>query len=515
MKSHPFRFAPIRALALAFALAAAAFALMPAQPARAARTAVDAALVNAASFAPDRVVAPGSIAALFSQGLMSGDPLVATDLPLPTSLGGLTVKIDGVAARLFFVSSSQINLQVPNGVDIGAATVEVFSGASTEPIASGEATIAESAPGVFTISQDGKNQATALNSDFSFNGDFEALPGSHPEIGGRFVTVFATGIGRTNPIVGDGEAAPGSPLANADGATAVTIGGVAGQVLFSGLAPGFVGLWQINVMLPADLPTNIATSLGVELKGQTSQPTTLAVANEKDIGTVAGAVVSALNGAPIAGAEVSLNPSGGQNAAVRRAATDANGEYTFLIVSAGNYNLTATAGGFIPATQPASVAGGADTVAPPIPLSLPLAAGQYRVVVTWRAGIDLDAHLTGAGTHIWWNGESDLQTPALAQFDRDDQSGAGPETITFTAQPGVVYRFSVQDYTNRDFDGSLGLNASLATVRVFFGGQQVAVFTPPSGGGTLWKVFELSNGQINPIGQLGDEPDPANIKTVF
>lgn len=516
MKSHPFRFTLSRALALGLVLTAAAFAPLPMSRAAAARTvAVDAALVNAASFDPDKVVAPGSIAALFSQGLMTGDPLVATGLPLPTTLGGLTVKIDGIAAPLFFVSSAQVNLQVPSGVDLGAATVEVFSGASTTPIATGAATIAESAPGVFTLSQDGKNQAAALNSDFSVNADFEQRPGSRPEVSGQFVTIYATGVGRTSPLVGDGQPAPGDTLSNADGATTVEIGGVAAQVLFSGLAPGFVGLWQINAVLPAALPTNLTTNLGIGLKGRTSQPSTLAVANQQDVGTVAGTVVSALNGAPIGGAEVAINPTGGQNTPTRRAATNAEGGYSFLVVGAGNYNLTATSAGFIPATQPAKVDAGAATTAPPIPLTLPLATGQYRVVVTWRNGVDLDAHLVAGSMHIWWNGETDRRTPTTAQLDRDDQTGAGPETITFTAQAGTLYRFSVQDYSNRDFDGSTGLTTSLATVRIFVGSQQVAVFTAPPGGGTLWKVFELSNGQVNAVNQLSDEPDPSNIRTVF
>jgi uncharacterized protein (TIGR03437 family) len=57
-------------------------------------------------------------------------------------------------------------------------------------------------------------------------------------------------------------------------------------VLFSGLAPSFVGLWQINAVLPTSLPTNLATNLTVELKGKNSFTTTLAVANKEDFGTV-------------------------------------------------------------------------------------------------------------------------------------------------------------------------------------------------------------------------------------
>src|SRR4030095_687393 len=64
----------------------------------AAPVAADAALVNAASFDPSRIVAPGSIGALFSSGMTDQAPASATNLPLPTSLAGLSVKIDGIIA---------------------------------------------------------------------------------------------------------------------------------------------------------------------------------------------------------------------------------------------------------------------------------------------------------------------------------------------------------------------------------------------------------------------------------
>jgi uncharacterized protein (TIGR03437 family) len=524
MKSYPYSTRlhwHLRWLLLALlCLGALAFTLQPRHEVQAAPVAVDAALVNAASFDQTRVVAPGSIAALFSQNLMSGAPQVAGTLPLPTTLGGLSVKIDGVVAPLFFVSAGQINLQVPNGVDLGTATVEVFSGGSATPIANGTATIAESAPGVFIFDRSIDNQAAALNSDSTPNSNFERYPGSRPEVTTQFVTIYATGIGRTNPLVPDGQAAPGGPLALADGTTTATIGGASAQILYSGLAPGFVGLWQLNVVIPNTLPTNLATDLSIALKSRTSLPTTLAIAKQSEFGTVTGSVVSALNGSGVGGAQVTLETTGGQSGPTRQALTNAQGEYKYFVVGTGDYKLTAAAGGFISSTYAAHIDGGKSNGLPPIPLTAPLAANQYRVVVTWVNGVDLDAHLTGPDTsgsrfHIWWNGETDLKTPATAQFDRDDQTGAGPETITFSVAAGGTYRFSVQDYSNRDLQSSLGFTNALVTVRIFAGNQQVAIVTPPSGGGTLWKVFELNNGQLNVTNQLGDEPDPSNIKVSF
>jgi uncharacterized protein (TIGR03437 family) len=493
----------------------AAFAIQSGREAKASRAVAALALVNAASY--DSTVAPGSIAALFAPAMTNQAPQAAQTLPLPTTLAGLSVKVNGTLAPLFFASANQINLQVPSGVNPGAATVEVFASGASAPISTGTATIAEAAPGVFTIEQSGLGQAVALNSDYSINADFDRLPGSRPEATGNFVVIYATGIGRTNPLVADGQPAPTGIPALATAPTTVSIGGVSGQVLFSGLAPGFVGLWQLNVVLPS-LPTNLTTSLRVELKSRQSQSTTLAVANRNEFGSIAGIVVNALNGTPIGGASLTLQPTG--SGRTRNIATNANGQYGFYVINPGNYNLSASAAGFITATQSAIITGGQSGIAPPIALSPPLEAGQYRVVIAWQRGIDLDAHLTGPATgnnrfHVWWNEETELSVPPAARLDRDDLSGAGPETITFTTRSPGVYRFSVQNYTDRDSDGNSRLAQAGALVRVYSGNQQTALIAGPSGGGTLWKVFELNNGQLNVVNQLSDEATPSNIKSSF
>ncbi|MGH7185481.1 MAG: hypothetical protein ACREIB_04280, partial [Pseudomonadota bacterium] len=299
----------------------------PAREVRASNAAAPLALVNAASYAD--TVAPGSIAALFSSNLTSQASQAATTIPLPTTLAGLTVKVNGLTAPLFFASASQINLQAPGGLAPGSATVEVFSDGSTTPVASGSVKVADAAPGIFTIDQSGRNQAIALNSDLSRNADFDRLPGSRPEAGGSVVVIYATGAGATNPLVADGQAAPGSPLARATGATTVTIGGIAADVQFSGLAPGFVGLWQINAVIPASLPTNINTPLLVSLKGNPSLQTTLAVANKNEFGAVTGSVFNAATGAGLAGAGITLQPTGAGK--TRTATTNARGQYGLYV----------------------------------------------------------------------------------------------------------------------------------------------------------------------------------------
>jgi uncharacterized protein (TIGR03437 family) len=476
------------------------------------------ALVNAASY--DTTVAPGSIAALFGSGMTAQDSQAAATLPLPTQLAGLRVTIGGQAAPLFFASATQVNLQVPSGVALGTAQIEVFAIGASTPTATGSVQIAESAPGVFTVDSSGRNQAAALNSDSTLNSDFDRFPGSHPETTSNFVTIFATGLGRTNPLVADGAAAPGTNFALATATASVTIGGAASQVLYSGLAPGFVGLWQINAILPATLPTNLATSLRVDLRARQSPETTLAVAKQSEYSNVSGIVLNALTGSPITNAAVTFQPS--SNGKTRAAMTDAAGHFGINVINAGAYQLSAAASGFISASQNVSLAGGISETLPPIALSVPLATSEYRVVISWKSpsSIDLDAHLTGPGAsgsrfHVWWNGETDLKEPATARLDRDDLIGSGPETITFTPLASGIYRLSVHNYTDRDTDGSAHLSSSGIVVRVYRGNQQTSVFTAPSGGGTLWKVFEIVNGQLTVLNQLDDEIEPSNIRVSF
>jgi uncharacterized protein (TIGR03437 family) len=510
----PAPFASLRWILLLLGCCLAAFLARPVPEARAAAEPGPLALVNAASY--DSAVAPGSIGALFGSGMTGQAAQAAATIPLPTTLAGLSVKVNGLTAPLFYASATQINLQVPSGVAPGTATVEVFSNGSTTPVASGTVTVADAAPGVFTFSATGQGQAVVLNSDYTLNSDFDTLPASRPEASGKFVIIYATGIGNTNPLVADGQAAPASPLAVATDTTTVTIGGVSAQVLFSGLAPGFVGLWQINAVLPESLPTNLATSLRVDLKTRQSLQTTLAVANKNEFGSVTGSVVNALTGAPLGSASISLQPTG--SGKTRSATTNGQGQYSLFVISPGGYNLSASATGFLTATQGATVTGGQDNTLAPIALTPPLVAGQYRIVMTWQSGIDLDAHLTGPASgnrfHVWWNGETDLGTPVTAQFDRDDTTGTGPETVTFNPGTGL-YRFSVQNYTQRDTNGSNGLAQAGVMVRVYLGSQQVALITAPSGGGTLWRVLEINNGILNVVNTLTDEPDPSNIKVTF
>jgi uncharacterized protein (TIGR03437 family) len=254
-------------------------------PAQAANTSVS---VDAASYA--RATARGQILAAFGAGFPAGAPITAAaqSVPLPTQMAGVSVRVNGILAPLFFVGvvssgGFQINYQLPYETGPGVALVEVLNNGT--PVTSEFLTVSDFAPGVFTFSATGQGQAAALNQDYSLNGDPGQNPNAKPEMRGRFLIVFANGQGGqfVNPAtqqplsLASGVSATADPLYATAVAPTVTIGGAPAGVAFSGLAPGFVGLWQLNIEIPANAPTGTSIPLVISIGGQTSVMTTVAI----------------------------------------------------------------------------------------------------------------------------------------------------------------------------------------------------------------------------------------------
>ena len=103
--------------------------------------------------------------------------------------------------------------------------------------------------------------------------------GTNPAKRGSVIQIFATGAGDTDPPLLPGEPAPasGNPLILTRAQPTVTIGGAQARVLFSGMAPGYVGLWQINAEVPASVPPGPAVSLTITAGGVSSNTVTIAV----------------------------------------------------------------------------------------------------------------------------------------------------------------------------------------------------------------------------------------------
>lgn len=202
-----------------------------------AQTVTPGGIVNAANFrAP---VAPGSLISIFGSNL-AATTVAATSVPYPTNLGGVSVMVNGsLAAPLFVVTPGQVNAQLPYETPVGTATLSVNG---STPVSF---TVAPSAPGIFVY---GANRAVALNQDYSVNSPQQPAPA------GGVITVFGTGQGAVHPSVATAAAAPGDPLSLPVLAVTATIGGQPAEVLFAGLAPGFMGTLQLNFRIP-----NLAT----------------------------------------------------------------------------------------------------------------------------------------------------------------------------------------------------------------------------------------------------------------
>jgi len=207
-------------------------------------------------------VAPGELVVLYGSGLGPAGPAVSGSYDafgvLATSVAGTTVYFNGVAGPVLYTSANQVGAIVPFGVNPGSLAVYVgYQGQIGAPVT---VTAAAAAPAFFTLDYSGKGQAAAVNSsDSSING------AAHPAAAGSLVLLYATGMGRTNPVVTDGslDAAP-FPLPTLP--VAATIGGKAATVQYAGGAQSVVaGVMQINLVVPSGLtpgPNPVVLTVG-------------------------------------------------------------------------------------------------------------------------------------------------------------------------------------------------------------------------------------------------------------
>jgi len=219
--------------------------------------------VNGASLGQGPI-SPGEILTLQGSGLGPDVPAtfsVDSSGMVATTLANTQVFFDGVPTSLLDVQSSQIRLVVPYSVTPGTSVkVEVEyqgerSNALTLPVA-------PYAPGLFTL---GGGQGAINNEDGTVNSP------SNPAAAGSLVSLYATGIGQTNPpsveghLAGDPAPAPLTPIS-------VKIGGVDAEVLYSGSLPGMVpGVLLINVRIPASAPIGSAVPIVFSIGGALSQ----------------------------------------------------------------------------------------------------------------------------------------------------------------------------------------------------------------------------------------------------
>jgi uncharacterized protein (TIGR03437 family) len=229
------------------------------------------AVVNAASYQTG--LTPGALATLFGKNL---SPVIGVESPGgSTSYKGVSLTVGGYLAPLFTVANvngqEQINFQVPMGIP-GSDAVEPVQVNNNGAIGMMNIATTPVQPGVFAYVPSGSSASYAVivKPDGSIAGP------SNPVARGSTVVMYATGLGPTSPALATGEAGP-VPPATTTYVPVVTIEGISAPVLFSGVAPDFVGLDQVNFTIPAKAPVGSDLTLNVTVSGVSSPSLGIAV----------------------------------------------------------------------------------------------------------------------------------------------------------------------------------------------------------------------------------------------
>lgn len=224
-------------------------------------------IVNAASYGG--TLAAGSIAAVFGSFGVTGS---AQSVPLPTMISGFSMQFAGAyPAPLFAVSSNQANVQIP--WELAGLTTATLAAASNSQAGTPQAlNLATFAPGIFSTTADGAGQGVVVD------GSYRIFDAPHLATAGSSVAIiYCIGLGpvTNQPVTGAGS--PANPPAQTINTPTVTIGVGQARILFSGLAPGLVGAYEVNVEVPADSALGSAVPVSISIGGITSNTVTMGV----------------------------------------------------------------------------------------------------------------------------------------------------------------------------------------------------------------------------------------------
>jgi uncharacterized protein (TIGR03437 family) len=222
------------------------------------------AVTNAASNVPS-AISPGEIVALYGYGM--GPAQLVKAAPgsngFGTQLSNTSVSFNGIAAPMIYTWATEVSVIVPYGITGTSAQVTVTYLGQTSPAFS--ASIASSAPGIFTLGATGQGPAAAINQD-----GVTINSAATPAKIGDIISLYATGEGQTTPAGVDGKLAS-VPYPYPNLPVAVTVGGQNAPIQYAGGAPGEVaGLMQVNVQIPSGIQTGNAVPVVLRVGGVSS-----------------------------------------------------------------------------------------------------------------------------------------------------------------------------------------------------------------------------------------------------
>ena len=215
-------------------------------------------VVSAADFMS--AAAPGGLITVFGTAL-SPTNQATSQIPVPTALASSCLTVNGEPMPLIFVSPTQVNAQMPFQA-IGNVVMVVHTPGGVSP--NFNLVVQPTAPAVFLSGSAGPltNLPTVLRGSTDL-----LVTDSNPVHIGDTLTIYLTGMGAVSPLVQNGTPGPQSPPANAINLPVVTLGGAELNVQYAGLAPGEVGVYQINVTVPASAPQGLNVPLAITQTG--------------------------------------------------------------------------------------------------------------------------------------------------------------------------------------------------------------------------------------------------------
>jgi uncharacterized protein (TIGR03437 family) len=228
-------------------------------------------ILNAASSAPNTPVAPGSIATVYGSFLIASLS-TATAAPLPINLAGLSLQFgSSLPAPLFAVSSGQINFQIPWEL-AGQSQTSLSASINGQTSPAQTLNLAPYAPGLFSTNSQGSGPGAILDSSYNL------VNSSNPATAGvTIIQIYCTGLGPVTNQPPSGSPPLTNQLSQTTATPTVTIGGAPATVLFSGLAPGSVGEYQVDALVPAASSKGAAVPVVIAIGGATSNTVTIPV----------------------------------------------------------------------------------------------------------------------------------------------------------------------------------------------------------------------------------------------
>lgn len=228
------------------------------------------AIVNGASFAPPVLpVSPGEFLTLYLWGPEAPGHEASANPPYTTSLLGFSVTANGEPAPITSIRQGTLNVILPLDISGSAVTLQVRSGTAI----SNSVTLpfAKTAPGVFTQAGNGFGNAAALHADYT------PITVDHPARGEEVILLYLTGLGSVTPPIVNGDLPGTDPTSLVTAPIRVFIADMPAEVQFAGLAPGFPGLYQLNVRVPGGIVTGTSAVVEIQTPEATVRQVTLPI----------------------------------------------------------------------------------------------------------------------------------------------------------------------------------------------------------------------------------------------